>query len=283
MPQMRRFQSRPPAGGEQVRASSVLFGLVIITALIVATAAWMGGSLGSIGKKTAGVMDAAARSMGLAVDRVEVQGVGEEHEAIIRAAIMVEPGENLFRADPKKIAERVEATGAVADVRVYRLWPDTILVVARPSRPVALHRRGEAWLVIDSAGEVRQDFDPTAYPALPRLVGADAPEHWPRLEATLAGFPDIASALQGAIHTGGGRWTVLLEGGVMLKLPSSERVEEALERVDTLQFQSQILNGRYAIVDARTIGASTAQSGQARIVLTPRTERSASLSSGGRG
>jgi|GEM_PF-1847128 len=132
MPQIKHPADPSLRPSDQVKASSVLFGLVIITALIVASAAWMGGSLSAVGKKMSGAMDGMARSIGLSVERVEIEGVSGEHESLVRAAVMIEPGENMFRADPVKIAERVEATGAVTHVRVYRLWPDTILVVATP-------------------------------------------------------------------------------------------------------------------------------------------------------
>jgi len=283
MPQIKHPADPSLRPSDQVKASSVLFGLVIITALIVASAAWMGGSLSAVGKKMSGAMDGMARSIGLSVERVEIEGVSGEHESLVRAAVMIEPGENMFRADPVKIAERVEATGAVTHVRVYRLWPDTILVVATPARPVALHRSGEAWLVIDSGGRVRVDLDASAYPALPRLVGADAPEQWPALLEAIAPHPALATLLEGAVHRGSGRWTLLLEGGVSLKLPELQRAGPALAAIETLQARAAILNGSYSEIDARAVTATGATGRASQIMLMPRPERSASLGIGGQG
>lgn len=283
MPQIKHPADPSLRPSDQVKASSVLFGLVIITALIVASAAWMGGSLSAVGKKVSGAMDGMARTVGLSVERVEIEGVSGDHEALVRAAVMIEPGENMFRADPDKIAERVEATGAVTHVRVYRLWPDTILVVATPARPVALHRSGEAWLVIDSGGRVRADLDASAYPALPRLVGEDAPEEWPALLEAIAPHPALATLLEGAVHRGSGRWTLLLEGGVSVKLPELQLAGPALAAIETLQARAAILNGSYAEVDARAVTGTGAPGRAAQIVLTPRLERSASMRIGGQG
>jgi len=84
---------------EEVRVSSVLFGLAILTALIVAAAAWMGGSLSQVERRVGHMMDSSARSLGLAVQYVSVEGVPEDLAEQIRFAALVEPGENMFRAD----------------------------------------------------------------------------------------------------------------------------------------------------------------------------------------
>jgi len=217
-----------------------------------------------------GAMDGMARTIGLAVERVEVEGVSGEHEALVRAAVMIEPGENMFRADPGEIATRVEATGAVTHVRVYRLWPDTILVVASPARPVALYRSEEAWLVIDSGGRVRKDLEPGAFPALPRLVGAEAPEEWPSLQAALAAHPTVQTLLEGAVHRGSERWTLLLEGGVAVKLPELARAQPSLAAVERLQARASVLNGSYQEIDARAVNAGNTMGRASQIVLTPR-------------
>ena len=62
--------------GEEVRASSVLFGLVMLIAIVVATAAWMGGSMSQIENRFAGFMDDSARMMGVSVNEVSVLGLG---------------------------------------------------------------------------------------------------------------------------------------------------------------------------------------------------------------
>ena len=98
--------------GEEVRVSSVVFGFVMLVAIVVATAAWMGGSMSQIENRFASFMDDTARTVGIAVNDVSIIGL-EQDPALaqdIRAAAMIEPGENMFRADPHVIRRRVEGT-----------------------------------------------------------------------------------------------------------------------------------------------------------------------------
>ena len=105
---------------ERTQISSVIFGLVMVVALIVAGAAMLGGSLSQVGQRFGSAMDGASRSVGLSVDTVEV--IGLEHVPAlarqVKASAMIEPGENMFRADPHIIRRRVEDTRLVTKVRV---------------------------------------------------------------------------------------------------------------------------------------------------------------------
>ena len=106
---------------ERTQISSVIFGLVMVVAMIVAGAAMLGGSLSQMGQRWGSAMDGVSRAIGLSVDTVEV--IGLEHVPAvarqIKASAMVEPGENMFRADPHLIQRRVEDTRLVANVRVF--------------------------------------------------------------------------------------------------------------------------------------------------------------------
>ncbi|MGA1342959.1 MAG: FtsQ-type POTRA domain-containing protein [Hyphomonas sp.] len=154
MPKIERNQTvppgrRPPATivdevtGEEVRVSSVIFGVVMLVAILVATAAWMGGSLSQIGARFGGFFDDSARLVGLDVKDVAVMGLNDTPVLAeeVRAAAMIEPGENMFRADPHLIRSRVEATQKVLNVRVHRLWPGQVVILADAAEPVALGSR----------------------------------------------------------------------------------------------------------------------------------------------
>ena len=105
---------------ERTQISSVMFGLVMVVALIVAGAALLGGSLSQVGKRWGSAMDGASRTVGLSVDNVEV--IGLEHVPAvarqIRTAAMIEPGENMFRADPHLIRRRVAVFERVMPLKI---------------------------------------------------------------------------------------------------------------------------------------------------------------------
>jgi len=86
MPQIKHPADPSLRASDQVKASSVLFGLVIITALIVASAAWMGGSLSSIGKRMSGAMDGMARTVIVAATADAPASPSPRQSPIMRAS-----------------------------------------------------------------------------------------------------------------------------------------------------------------------------------------------------
>ena len=167
--------------GEEVRVSSVVFGFVMLVAIVVATAAWMGGSMSQIENRFASFMDDTARTVGIAVNDVSIIGL-EQDPALaqdIRAAAMIEPGENMFRADPHVIRRRVEGTNKVLNVRVHRLWPDQVVILADAAEPVAVWHDGQEWTVVDGLGRVIPDARADDHKQLIRLSGSRCSESRP--------------------------------------------------------------------------------------------------------
>lgn len=275
MPKVNAKAKRPakpvPAAEEPVSISSVFFGLAMIAAIIVATAAWMGGSMSKVERHLANLSDGAARALGLAVTDVAVIGL-ETDPALaeaVRAAAMVEPGENMWRADPHAIRTRLLATNQVVNVRVHRLWPDQLLIMADPADAVALWHDGAAWQVVDALGRVMPGAVPDVHAHLPRFAGAGAPEAVPQAVAALAAHPEIAGQAAHLTRIADRRWDLQLESGAVVRLPGDDRLEAALAGLDRLDADTGLLARPLAIVDLRLA---------ARTVLVP---AAAPSSSGG--
>ncbi|MCI4645607.1 MAG: FtsQ-type POTRA domain-containing protein [Hyphomonadaceae bacterium] len=251
----RHAEPAPSFADEDVSVSSVLFGLVMIAALVVAAAAFMGGSLNQLESKVANTTDSMARSVGLAVTSVSV--IGLDHDPVlksdVRAAAMVEPGENMFRADPHAIRARVEATRKVVNVRVHRLWPDQIVVMVDPAEPMALYHDGEDWAVIDTLGRT-MDIAPADYAGLPRLTGTGADAAALDLVVQLDLVPELRDGLLYAERVAERRWNLHMQGGTVALMPRDGALGDALVRLDTLQFQTGIADRGLARVDLRQDG-----------------------------
>lgn len=281
MPKVNRNQSVPsrsrrrPATivdestGEEVRVSSILFGLVMLVAIVVATAAWMGGSLSQIETRFGGFLDDTARMAGVSVNDVSVLGL-EQNPALvndIRAAAMIEPGENMFRADPQLIRRRVEATRKVLNVRVHRLWPGQIVIIADAAEPVALWHDGKEWTVVDGLGRIMPDARAGDYKALVRLAGQGAPTAAPQLVNALKKAPDVSARLAIATRIADRRWDVRLVNGATVRLPEDDAMDGALARLSTLQTRTALMQRPVTMIDLRNKGRiylSPAQSGTAR-------------------
>lgn len=248
--------------GEEVRVSSVIFGIVMLIAIVVATAAWMGGSMSQIESRFAGLMDDTARMSGVSVSNVSVIGL-EQNPALandIRAAAMIEPGENMFRADPHLIRRRVEGTRKVLNVRVHRLWPDQIVILADAAEPVALYHDGKAWTVVDGLGRIIPDARAEDHKQLVRMAGQGAPSAAPVLAKALSASPDIAPRVAIATRVADRRWDLRLVTGVTVRLPEDPTLDAALDRLSTLQVRTALTQRDLSAIDLRN---------QGRVYLTP--------------
>ncbi|MEM9054800.1 MAG: cell division protein FtsQ/DivIB [Pseudomonadota bacterium] len=248
---------------ERTQISSVLFGLVMVVAMIVAGAALLGGSLSQMGKRWGGAMDSVSRSIGLSVETVEV--IGLEHVPAvarqIKTAAMIEPGENMFRADPHQIRRRVEDTRLVANVRVYRLWPDTVMIYADAAEPAALWNDGDRWSVVDSMGRLMPRALPADHTHLVRSIGSGGPEAVPVLEKVFALMPDLRSEVAYASRVTGRRWDLVLQSGVVLKLPSDEHIAAGIIGFAEMEKAGDLTRRPLAAIDLRVTG---------RVFLTPK-------------
>lgn len=247
---------------ERTQISSVIFGLVMVVAMIVAGAALLGGSLSQMGKRWGGAMDGVSRSIGLSVDTVEV--IGLEHVPAtarqIKTAAMIEPGENMFRADPHVIRRRVEDTSLVANVRVYRLWPDTVMIYADAAEPTALWNDGERWSVIDSMGRIMTKARPADHMTLVKSIGAGGPEAVPVLEKVFALMPELKTETDHARRVTGRRWDLVLRSGAVVKLPNDEDIVAGVMGFARIDDASELTLRPLKAIDLRVAG---------RVFLTP--------------
>lgn len=264
MPRAKGKKTEPPAeiAVERTQISSVVFGLVMVVAMIVAGAAMLGGSLSQMGQRWGSAMDGVSRSVGLSVDTVEV--IGLEHVPAVarqvKSAAMIEPGENMFRADPHLIRRRVEETRLVAKVRVYRLWPDTVMIYADAAQPTALWNDGERWAVVDSLGRLMPRARASDHRELVKSIGAGGPEAVPSLDKALTLVPSLRQEIDHARRVSNRRWDVVLRSGAVVKLPSDESLSDGLEVFSKIENQAELVRRPLSVIDLRVEG---------RVFLTP--------------
>ena len=255
---MPKVNGRPPSQDEYLvdsntQLSSVLYGFVMVAAIIVAGAALLGGSLGQLGQRWSGAVDDIAQVTGLSLERVELIGLEHRPETArqIRLAVMVEPGENMFRANPHAIRRRVEATRLVSNVSVYRLWPDTVMIYANAVEPVALWQNPQGWQVIDSLGRVSvptHEIDPES---LLKTVSDDVPGTAPILVHALHRLPHLAEKIDHAARIGARRWDLILENGTLIQLPGDAYLGDALDRLAALDAAASLTDRNLEKIDLR--------------------------------
>lgn len=250
----RHAHPQPSFADEDVSIASVLFGLAMIVALIVAAAAFMGGSLSQVENRMANTTDAVARSVGIGVATVRVVGLENDPlvESDVRSAAMIEPGENMFRADPHAIRARVEATRKVVNVRVHRLWPDQVVIMADPAEPLALLHTGNGWSVIDTLGRQMPEVSSADFAHLPRIAGVGAETAAIELLVHLDAVPGLAEDILYAERIAERRWDLHLRGGARAMLPRDADMGVALARLAELDAEVPAWAARTRQVDLRS-------------------------------
>lgn len=257
-------QAQPEYYGEGAQVSSVIFGLVMVVAIIVAGAALLGGSLSQVGKRWGSAMDGVSRTVGLSVKSVEV--VGLEHiptvARAVHSAAMIVPGENMFRADPHLIQRRVEDTNMVSNVRVYRLWPDTVIIYADAAQPSALWFDGQDWAVVDSLGRLMAGQRPSDHIELIKSVGTGAPEAVPNLIQALKQMPELADKVHVAQRVASRRWDLQLKSGALVRLPADESLAVGVASLARFEEDGELLRRPISAIDLRVPGRIFLRPGQ---------------------
>ncbi len=247
--------------------STYAFGTVTAGAVMVAVAAWMGGSLASIDERIQDGLDATAKSAGFTVAKISIEGLDPRTKADVLNAVAIPVDSNMFRADPFVIKERIEASVEnVSEVRVLRQWPNDIWILAENRRPLALWQTEGESKVVDQVGKPMDGEDPAEYVELPRVVGPAGGYAAPELLAQLKLHPQISENLEVAMRVGGRRCNLRLDSGLEIALPEDAQVNEALLAVYNLDEATGVLaeDSEVTRIDARDLERFAVGLGEAR-------------------
>jgi len=193
----------------------------------------------------------ATASLGLRVRDVVVEGRRKTPEALLRAAIGVNPGDPILTYSVAEARARIESIRWVRGASVTRRLPDTILVTLSERRPFAVWQHDGKFVLIDRDGELVTDSDVGTFSnELPLVVGDGAPAAAAALLDALAGQPAIQSRVQAAVRVGERRWNLRLTNGMDVLLPEGADAQ-ALARLAELQGTHAILDRPLQALDLR--------------------------------
>jgi cell division protein FtsQ len=157
--------------------------------------------------------------------------------------------------DLAAIRERLLLFGWVADARVSRRLPDTLVIDIVERAPAAIWQNDQRLMLIDAQGVVLDHVRLDAMPDLPLLIGPDANRQTASLERLLAHAAHLRPQLAGATWIGGRRWDLRFQSGEVLALPEGEdAATRALADFARRDQQAQLLGRGFARFDMRIPG-----------------------------
>ena len=198
----------------------------------------------------------AAGRAGFAVDRIEIHGIRRMDRAEVYAVALEQHSRAMPLVDLGAIRERLLRFGWIADARVSRRLPDTLVVDVVERRPAAIWQYHGRLSLIDQAGTVIAPVRLEAMPDnLPLVIGPSANTQIGALDGLLAAAPSLKPMLAGASWVGERRWDVRFQSGETLALPEGDaEARAALIEFARRDQNARLLGQGYVRFDMRVPG-----------------------------
>jgi cell division protein FtsQ len=265
MPRIARIKLSGGLSGDDVQVNGkslalALTGGVMFIGIAIAGAAWLGSSLFDAREAFARSADATVANIGFEIDEIEVAripgtpDISEAREQEVRALIVPEGRHSILALDPEEVKARVESLDWVANARVRRLWPSSLVVeIERRQEFAVWEDENNQRAVIDANGERLLTERVEDNQNLLRVTGRGAGPASPPILAALERMPDIRERTAELIRVGDRRWDMRLASGAIVALPEEGDIA-ALTQLQRLQQQYALLDRPLARLDMRAPG-----------------------------
>lgn len=190
-----------------------------------------------------------AANMGYRVQNLYIEGRQFTDPDIVRGVVNVRRGDPLFDFDPDTARDLLMKVSWVKDAVVRRQLPDTIYIHMTERQPMALWQQGGKVRVIDRDG-TPLTTDLRGFNTLPLVVGDGANIHAASLLDLIAAESTLATRVENALWVGSRRWDLMLNGGMVVKLPEDD-LGLAIKRLADTQTREQILDKDLLVIDLR--------------------------------
>lgn len=189
---------------------------------------------------------------GLSVKRVEIQGIHHMDRLPVYSVALDQTSTAMPLVDLEAIRQKLLKFGWVADARVSRRLPDTLLVDVVERVPAAIWQYQGRLSLIDKDGVVLAPVDPRTMPDLPLLIGPAANAHARQLQGLLGVAPRLKPMIAGASWIGDRRWDIRFASNETLALPEGDdAAARALAKFDRMDQATRLLGAGFVHFDMR--------------------------------
>ncbi len=230
------------------RPMLMMAGAFIAAALLAAL--FVGGYVGrAIHAVNAGI-DTVAADAGFGLTSVHLSGNHRTPPKTILAALGFAPGQSIFTADLQAARARLMRLPWVADAQVSRTYPDSVSVAIVEKRPFALWESTHGLYVVERSGAPIVHVKPADYKHLPLFLG-DVPKGGADLADAIATHRAVAARVRAMQRVSGRRWNLLLDDGVIVKLPEQDWASQ-LGVLEKLIVEKGVLERNISEIDLRS-------------------------------
>jgi cell division protein FtsQ len=225
---------------------------LVASLLFVVTAGTLigGGYVRRAGEATRSTIGAVLSDAGFGISSIRIDGNRRSDPKDILAALGFAPGQSIFGADVQAARKHLLALEWVADARVRRQYPDLVTVSIVEKQPFALWEKPDGTYVVERSGRTIGLFDPRSFPHLPVLLGQNAPQTAAALVDAVSAHRATAARVVGYQRVSDRRWNLLLNDGVVVKLPE-DGWRKQLDLLEHLIVDKSILERDISEIDLR--------------------------------
>jgi len=156
---------------------------------------------------------------GFKVRNVEILNRRQIDSAVVYDIAMRQQARPMPLVDLDGTRAELMKLGWIADARVSRRLPDTLVVDIVERMPAAIWQYQHRLALIDKDGVVIGPVDDRAMPDLPVVVGPGANRRATELAALMAAAPALKPLVTAASWQGNRRWDIVFQSGEKLMLP----------------------------------------------------------------
>jgi cell division protein FtsQ len=166
---------------------------------------------------------------GFSVKRIEITGIDRMDRKPVENAALDQQARAMPLVDLDGIRARLLQQGWVADARVSRRLPDTLVIDIVERQPAAIWQYQRRLALVDAQGRVIEQvrLEGTPLPDLPIVIGPGANLRLDALRQLLAAAPQLKPMLDGATWIGDRRWDIRFRSGETLSLPEGDAAARA--------------------------------------------------------
>ncbi len=191
-------------------------------------------------------------SAGFAVKRVEVTGIDRMDRQTVYAIALDQKSRAMPLVDLNRVRTDLLRYGWIADARVSRRLPDTLVVDIVERKPAAIWQHDGALSLIDGEGIVLESVALNAMPDLPLVIGPDANVQATALTELMGTAARLKPMLAGATWVGNRRWDLRFQSGEVLALPEGDAAATAaLAKFDGMDSKQRLLGRGFVRFDMR--------------------------------
>lgn len=169
----------------------------------------------------------AAGKAGFEVKKVEVRNVDKMNELAVYEIVLAEKDRSMAMVDIAALREELTQFGWIADARISRQLPDTLIVDIVEREPRAAWDNGKEVVLIDAHGVKLEKVKAGEDPGLLRLKGARANKKVEDLVGLLDKAPALTPLVTEAEWIGNRRWNLTFNSGEVLALPEGKDLSAA--------------------------------------------------------